>query len=335
MSAPLVVLEYVTDPRTSKVDNPYTALLSEALEAAGVVVVHFSWRRALIAKSDVHHIHWPEQLVRHASPRRRLAKSLLGVLLVLRLRLMRIPVVRTVHNTRPHDGISWFEKWFLGWIDRLTVEWIVMNEVSMPPASGAHLVVHGHYRSWFPPQDARPVPGRLIAFGLLRPYKGFDRLVSAFAGISDPGLRLHVMGSPASSAISDDLAARAASDPRVTLDLRFMPDEVLVEEISRAEAVVLPYRDMNNSGAVLLALSCHRPVIVPDTAATRLMESEFGAEWVCRVVGDWTSSSLQDCLSRLRLQAREPDGPNMSSRDWGPLGVATAEILRLAVRGAV
>ena len=49
------------------------------------------------------------------------------------------------------------------------------------------------------------------------------------------------------------MEAAAVADPRLTLDLRFVDDETLVREVSEASLVVLPYVEMKNSGALLVA----------------------------------------------------------------------------------
>ncbi|MBM4515638.1 hypothetical protein GS432_01345 [Rhodococcus hoagii] len=61
---------------------------------------------------------------------------------------------------------------------------------------------------------------------------------------------------------------------RVSSALGFAPDADLVREISMSEMVVLPYRFMHNSGAVLLALSLDRPVLVPDNEVNRCSRSK-------------------------------------------------------------
>ncbi len=81
--------------------------------------------------------------------------------------------------------------------------------------------------------------------------------------------------------------------------LGFAPDADLVREISMSEMVVLPYRFMHNSGAVLLALSLDRPVLVPDNEVNRLLEIEVGSDWVHDTTEIWrclTSSAHSRCL---------------------------------------
>ena len=150
-------------------------------------------------------------------------------------------------------------------------------------ASGDTLVPHGHYADWYrdvvlPPAEA----GRLLFVGLVRPYKNVPALVAAFADLPAPQARLHVAGNAADPALAEQLGALAAADGRVSLDLRHVPDPELAAEIGRAQLVVLPYAEMHNSGAVLLALSLRRPVLVPENAVNTALAAEVGERWVLR-----------------------------------------------------
>src|SRR4051794_31037997 len=75
-------------------------------EMPGVEVQTFSWRRALRGGYSVFHVHWPEILVSGRSRSKKLVRQCLFVLFLLRLRLTRTPLVRTMHNLDLPDGIS-------------------------------------------------------------------------------------------------------------------------------------------------------------------------------------------------------------------------------------
>ena len=95
--------------------------------------------------------------------------------------------------------------------------------------------------------------------------------------------------------------------------------------MGQAELVVLPYREMHNSGAALLALSLATPVLVPDNPVTRALAREVGEEWVRTYRGEVTAEALVEALCHVR---QIPPGcrPDLSARDW-----ATAVRSHLAV----
>lgn len=304
--------------------NPYIHLLDAALaQTSGMEHVRFTRRRALLGRYDVLHFHWPETLFGGSTRPRALARRAYAVALRIRLSLSRTAVVRTVHNVEPHAGSTPWERRYLAWLDRRTDHRILLNaHTPLDPGMPATLIPHGHYRDWFaavPRVDA--TPGTLGFVGLIRPYKGIEDLLDAFAATAGgaPELRLRIAGSPASDALARELRARAASDPRVELDLRYLSEEDFATAVLRCSGVVLPYQHMHNSGAVLAALSLDRPVLVPSTEVTATLAQEVGPEWITTFEGQLSEVDLRSFAA---MAARPPQSaPELGARDWGDVGV--------------
>jgi len=325
----LVVLQSFRQPRPTT--NPYVSLLLRSLPE-DVSALTFSWRRALLGRYDVLHLHWPDVLLRGTSTLRTLGRRALVAALLVRLVLARTAVVRTVHNPAPHERGPAVERLLLAALDRCTALAVHLSPSTadaVRPGLPGVVVPHGHYREWYTAADVRPVPGRLLHFGLLRPYKGVDALLGAFS--ATPGdLQLRVVGHPSSPALAEELTAAAAADPRVALDLQHAPDDALAAEIAAAELVVLPYRSMHNSGALLLALSLDRPVLVPETSMTTALAEEVGAGWVLTHHGEVSAQHLQEALVAVRAAGRSPR-PDLSAREWPAAGAEHARAYRRAV----
>ena len=328
---PVTVL--LSFPKQPPRGNPYRVLLQSALTAEpSLQVLNFTWRTALLGRYDVFHVHWPEILVSGATPARMLVRQSLFVLLLMRMAVQGVPLVRTVHNLELPQGISWRERFLLRWADRQTRLRIRINETTeFPSGTSFETSLHGHYRDWFE-QYPLPVtaPGRVLFFGLVRRYKGVDHLISAFRQLSDPAASLHVVGQPSTGELADQLNALAAGDPRIALKLNYISDEALVEEVGRAEVVVLPYREMHNSAGVLTALSLGRPVLVPDNRVNQLLSQEVGAGWVRMYTGELTPSDIESALADAR-QARAGDPPDLTRREWDEAGRAHAVAYRRAI----
>lgn len=325
-------------PGRAPVGNPYRVLLVEGLTGAGgVTVVHFDWRTALLGRYDVFHVHWPETLLGARTPVRKLVRQLQFALLLLRLRLARIPVVRTVHNLELPQGISRREALLLRLAQRAeTVRVRLNSSTDVAGEAPVYTVLHGHYRDWFADHPQRPaIPGRLVFFGLVRRYKGVEALVRAFrqtagpadsaataatpaamaAGIGAEQLSLQVVGNPSTAELADGIRAAAGGDRRIQLDLDFVTDADLVAAVTAAELVVLPYREMHNSAGVLTALSLDRPVLVPDNLVNRRLADEVGPGWVHRYQGALTGAALTAALAELRDDPPTAP-PNLDQRDW-------------------
>jgi beta-1,4-mannosyltransferase len=329
----LVVLQSFPRPRPTT--NPYLVMLADSLRAVdGVEVWNFSWSRALRGGYDVFHVHWPEILVSGQSPAKKAVRQVLFVLFLLRLRVTRTPLVRTAHNLELPSGISRREVLLLTWADRWTTLRIRVNDsTELPGDVPVETVVHGHYRDWYAPhRRSEPVPGRLTFFGLVRRYKGVDRLLTAFgdtAGSAD-ALQLRIAGRPSSTDLAGELTRLAADDDRVSLSLSFLDDAELVREVTAAELVVLPYREMHNSGGALTALSLGRPVLVPDNVVNRRLSEEAGPGWVHRYRGDLDAADLLGALAALR--SAPPHGaPDLGRRDWDRAGPAHRDAYRRAI----
>lgn len=300
--------------------------------AADVSLKFFSWRTALTADFDVFHVHWPEMLIRDGNPLRAVAKRIALRLLLRRLRRRRIPVVRTLHNTRPHEsGSDTQEDHYLQLIDDATTLFIRLNPTTEVSSDRLQrTILHGHYRdrfAEFPRSDV--VPGRILYFGLIRPYKGVDELLRAFANVKSDDLSLRVVGRPTPE-LRQLIETAAAQDPRVSYMLEFVPDDVLVDEVSKAELVVLPYREVENSGVVLVALSLDRPVVITSSASSEALAAEVGGHWVQTFSGPLTATTLLERLARVRTNEGGEE-PSLSQRDWHFIG----EQHRAAYRDAI
>jgi beta-1,4-mannosyltransferase len=315
--------------------NAFTSLLVTTLPD-DVAPSYFTWRRALRGRYDVFHVHWPESLLRHGRWPGRVVKGVLFTLLLAVLTVRRTVVVRTLHNLTPHEPGGRLEAIALARLDRLTRVWIRLTPSTPEPPSGVTVTIPaGHYRDLSAPSapstERRPRPGRLVFFGLIRPYKNVEGLLGAFRSLEDPALELRVLGRPDTPATAASVRRARGEDDRVDLRLEYVDDAALARELGEAELVVLPYSEMHNSGALLHALSAGRPVLVPRTEANVGVAEEVGPGWVHLYDGDLTSDDLAAALARVR-QGPPPADPDLTGRDWTVLGRRLAEVYRHAQR---
>jgi glycosyltransferase involved in cell wall biosynthesis len=95
--------------------------------------------------------------------------------------------------------------------------------------------------------------------GLLRPYKGWEVLLDAFASLRNevPSALLVLAGEPWGEARRLEAWAPAG----VRLELRYLPESERALWFAAADAVVCPYRHATGSGIAADALAYGRPVI--------------------------------------------------------------------------
>lgn len=309
--------------------NPYVTSLLEGV-GRQVPVQLFSWKRALFGDYDVLHIHWPELLFTRKSKARTLAHSMLTVLLLARLRFNSVAVVSTMHNIAPHDTQSRLTHAILRAVDRRTTLWIALNSETSAPQPGPVVVIPiAHYRDWYSSavREARQ-PGRMGFFGQVRDYKNVSALLQSFRAFSPADARLDVWGSANDPKLAGSLRRLAEGDPRIDLRLEHVPDDELAAMITRSSLIVLPYREMNNSAALFLALSLDRPVLVPANPVTDLLAEEVGTSWIQRYCGDLTADDLRAALESAPIAG----SPDLGARDWGVIVDAHVAAYRTAIR---
>ena len=155
-------------------------------------------------------------------------------------------------------------------------------------------------------------------FGLIRDCNGVAGLIGVFCRVASP-LRLSVAGNPAPRSLGDELTRLAQTDDRIELQLAHIPDSDLAQLITSSSLIVLPYREMHNSGAAITALSLGRPVLVPSNESTDSLAAEVGEQWVIRYESDLSPEVIVDAIERASkaLASGEPD---LSLRDWDLAG---------------
>lgn len=326
---PLVVLEVLDPPdgTTRYVDQVVHDL------PADVRVRWFTWREALTGRYDVLHVHWPERLVRSRRGRvHRLVVRAAFCALMLRLALLRTAVVRTEHNVDPHEAGDRVEQLLLAWLRRRTTVSVRLNPVTSPHPTAVDAVVPlGHFRERFAahPRSAR-VPGRVVYAGIIRDYKGVDLLLDAFAALPDrPDLSLRVVGRPHTDRWREVVEAAVAADPRISARLEFVDDATLVAELTAAELTVLPYRDLHNSGALLVALSLDVPALVTRTPTTAALAAEVGPGWIRLLDGELDAAALADAVDAVRT-APPVGRPALDDRDWSRISGRYGALFHLA-----
>src|SRR5215831_17986665 len=124
-----------------------------------------------------------------------------------------------------------------------------------------HVIPHGvleHLAERPPSAPAFRTDGQVVLFfGLLRPYKGIDVLLEAWReGIG--GAELWIVGPPR----MDIASLRAAAPPSVRFVPRFVDDAELPAYFGRADLVVLPYREIEQSGVLFTALAFGKPLLL-------------------------------------------------------------------------
>lgn len=301
-------------PRPAETSNPYVTNLVEGVQRHGVTPRFFSLRAVLIGPVDVVHVHWPEGLTEGSTWLRMLVKRALTAVLLARVRLRSIPVVRTVHNLKPHEGASRLGLLLDKILERITDARIYLNEADEDRPDGSVVILHPRYdelQSNTPRGD--PSGSRVFSFGFLRPYKGYETLINIWRDVCAPAELTVAGGMAGNPNYRDRLAALVAEVDGVTLQDVFLPEDELQQRIKQSTLVVLPYASAYNSGAVLLALSLGVPVLTGRSSSMEALRREVGDKWLHLFDAPVTADAVEAALASARQTAA--DAPDLHRRD--------------------
>ena len=263
------------------------------------------------------------------------------------------PLVLTVHDSNPFNGnpAAGLQRhglggsfWFFGGVilhtqqgrARLIAQGVDPERIAVLPHG-----LLGATRPALPAEDAAggdAMAGELVflLFGKIKPYKGLDLLIEAFAQLP-PGLqaqaRLLAVGKPYMDLAP--LRARARElgiEQRLTIVPRFVDDAEIGALFGPGTVATFPYREIEASGVLSLALAHARPilaarlggfaelvrdgtdgVLVPpdDVAALRAAMARFIADRGFAAACAWNVRALADGIP-----------------DWAEIGRRTAVIYR-------
>jgi glycosyltransferase involved in cell wall biosynthesis len=130
------------------------------------------------------------------------------------------------------------------------------DELGLDPAR-VHVIPHGVLDNLTAHKPEPPFPKTgpvVLFFGLIRPYKGLDVLLEAWRR-ANPEAELWVVGMPR-------MDTSFIHGPNVRTALRFVSRAELAGAFEAADLVVLPYREIDQSGVLFTALAFGKPLLL-------------------------------------------------------------------------
>jgi len=206
-----------------------------------------------------------------------------GLLLPVWLRLWAGRYVHTAHNALPHSRErSRLFRWVYRWVYRFPHAIIahtnriahqLESEFGVDPSR--IIVISIGLNEEMPTtdlsaSDARrqlglPAHGPIaFFFGKVEPYKGVDLLAEAWGAVRTPDARLVIAGWCPDAGYAQQIRNAIACSPRAaTMEWRegFVPNETVAVWLRACDVVVMPYRNIYQSGVVFLCLRFGVPVV--------------------------------------------------------------------------
>ncbi len=222
-----------------------------------------------------------------------------GLVLPAMFRLLAKRYLYTAHNVLPHgkSGIALY-RFVYRWVYRLP-DTIVVNtalageqiveQFGIPEER--ILVSSIGFNDEVPSTDlarqgARTLLGLepsqkvLLFFGKISHYKGLDMLIEALERIPVPDLRLVIAGSFTDAHYRSAVMAQISDSSRrsdILLHERHIPNEEVEVFFKAADLLVLPYRNIYQSGLIFLSMRFGMPVVATDVGSMKdYLEPDMG-----------------------------------------------------------
>lgn len=326
--------------------NPYNARIAERLPDHGVEVVEYRLPSSLFGRVDVVHVHWPESSFNHGLAGALLkTEALLSAIRAHRRRGAR--VLWTAHNLRAHERrhVEAEERFWARFFP-LVDGFVALGPSSLARATEerpeltpkpAYVIPHPHYRGEYPDTTDRrsararldiPLDEPVVAFfGQVKAYKNLPALIELCRSM--PEAHLLIAGKPRDAELAESIRTAAKGRPRTHLHLRFIPSEETQYYLRAADLLVLPYRDILNSGTALLSLSFDRPVWLPDVPLARELKDQVPGQWVH--FGSMTPENLRATLTYARGLPEHTLGEHLRAFEPNTIARTHAETYRSLV----
>ena len=197
--------------------------------------------------------------------------------------------VLTVHNLLPHDQHTRLNRIAYWWVYRAPRVLMVHTKRMARelqsrfgvPQSRILVVEHGFDQiiyhdpvaraAWRAGNGVAEDAAVVLFFGQVAPYKGLNLLLRAFARIgADPSRHLVIAGMCLDAKLRNDLESAIHSHPhaaRIHWVDGFIPDSEVPSLIHAADCLAMPYRYIDQSGVLLLAMSSGLPVVATDVGS--------------------------------------------------------------------
>jgi len=230
------------------------------------------------------------------------------LLLAVAGRVLRARVVMEIHESQdPGEAdlrlVHGYGRWGLRLLLRLCQGCVLHSEadrrmlqnVGIQLDMPVSIAPHGPYDQYRaviptdPPADAaiakvrqapRTAVVNLLFFGVIRPYKGLEDLLTVFNALSQEeaaGFWLTVVGETWGGWTgADRLIETSPHRDRITFVNDYVPDEVAAAAFGHADVVVLPYHRSSSSGPLHVAMSWGLPVVVTDVGGLRESARGYG-----------------------------------------------------------
>ena len=184
--------------------------------------------------------------------------------------------IYTVHNVLPHERPGRLKNVYSKLYRRM--DGLIFHSLSSKKRFAnafpgiikcAEIIPHGAYDMFIDNEEraVRTDGKTVLFFGNIRRYKGLDVLINAFAIVHarQPAARLKIVGQALDSFRPySRLIRRLNLESAVEISLGYLPDSKIRRIFETSSIVALPYRSIDQSGVLMLAMAFGKAIVASD-----------------------------------------------------------------------
>jgi len=315
-------------PKNANIKNPVISNLNKHLtNDVDVEIDEFNLYKPFIKKYDIFHIHWPDYFYFKSFFLTLLALVYFFIIITI-FKIYNTKIIWTVHNLQPHNNYHYrINKFTMDIFTKLLDGIIVMSEESKIIAYDTYpslkskkisLIYHGlydNYKNTISKEDAKVKLGInaetkvLLFFGRIDEYKNILVLIDEFNKLDDNKLVLIIAGKIQNRELEQKINNKINA-PNIRKIFYFIKSDDVQCLFNASDLVVLPFKNILNSGSVMLALSFNKPVFCPNIGSLKELKIIIG-EKVINTYEKFTLNEIEDILNN----SENPDPKLLSKFD--------------------
>jgi beta-1,4-mannosyltransferase len=199
------------------------------------------------------------------------------------------------------------------------------------------VIPHGSYIDVYPKSITRdqarvklgvkPNEIMILFFGLIRPYKGVDKLIEAYSRLSSKNIRLVIAGRCIDSTIHKKIVSLRKTIKFDFYDGHIVDDDVAIY-FNASDIVCLPFNKITTSGSVLLALSFGKPIVAPRIGDLINLPSNIGFLYDPTKTNSLLDS-LSEAVSSKQLKSKSESASRYANTlSWDKIAKITLDVYR-------
>lgn len=335
-------------------ENPYQNALIESLEKQGAFVSLYDFPTAYLPLNRLInqnpelgtlHLHWINEYIASTlwsnSRIISMARMLLLAMDIILVRIRGVSVIWTIHNSVSHESKNKKNEIISRKIIATACTRIIIHSKSalkeveriykIKISRKTLVIPHGNYDGHYnecPTTTLKPLERIdeknnivILFFGIIRPYKGVDKLIHAFRTSKRKDIRLLIAGKCHDPNTREIIDKSIDHDKRIECILDFIPKHEVKNLFIKSDIVAIPFEKTLTSGSTILALTMGRPLLLPEIAKVfDLADEDFS--YFFKSIDDL--SRIIDSLEKNQLRGmRDLSRKKADSLSWDNIGIET------------